>query len=209
MDKLFFMENIDTVIFDLGNVLIGWDPRGLYKKIFDDTTEMEWFLTNVCNGAWNVEQDRGRPFDEAIAIKQKDFPKYHKEIALFFSRWSEMISGPIGGTVEILEKLYKHRKCRLYALTNWSAETFPFAIQQFEFLKRFEGILVSGSEKLIKPDAAIYHMLIDRFDIEAKRSLFIDDSLNNVKAAIDIGMTGIHFENAQLLEQELQDYGIL
>ena len=208
MDKLSFMDKIETVVFDLGKVLIGWDPRNLYQKIFKNTSEMEWFLTNVCNGSWNVEQDRGRSFKVAVARKQSDFPKYHKEIALYFSRWSEMISGPIHGTVDLLEKLYKCRKCRLYALTNWSAETFPYALQEFEFLKYFEGILVSGKEKLIKPDSNIYHLLFERFDIDPERSLFIDDSIHNVNAAIDVGMNGIHFRNAQQLEQELQNYDI-
>lgn len=197
------MQTIETVVFDLGGVLINWDPRNLYRKVFEREEEMEYFLDHVCTGSWNGEQDRGRTFAEAVKLKQKEFPKYHEEIALFHTRWDEMIRGSIRGTVDILKKLHEKRQCRLYALTNWSAETFPYALENFNFLQIFEGILVSGKEILIKPDPEIYKLLFRRYDIDPKAAVFIDDSLKNVEAATGLGMKAIHFRDAEQLTQEL------
>ncbi len=202
------MNKIETIIFDLGGVLIDWNPRYLYRNVFDDQEEMEYFLEHVCSGEWNGEQDRGRSFEEAILIKQKEFPHYNNEIELFFSNWHEMISGCIQGSVDILDKLYSQRKLRLYALTNWSHQTFPYALENFEFLKRFEGILVSGKENLIKPNPAIYHLLLSRFDIIPERAIFIDDSLKNIEAANKVGLHGLHFSDSLNLKKQLYEYGI-
>jgi 2-haloacid dehalogenase len=198
------MQQIETVIFDLGGVLIDWNPRYLYRKIFDSDEEMEFFLEHVCSGQWNGEQDRGRKFSDAINLKQKEYPKYKDEIHIYFSRWHKMIKGEITETVNILTSLFDNRKHRLYALTNWSDETFPYAFQNFKFLKYFEGILVSGKEKMIKPDPEIYQLMIKRFDIDAEKSIFIDDSKNNVNTAITLGMNAIHFLSPEQLKTDLQ-----
>lgn len=203
------MNSIETIVFDLGGVLIDWNPRHLYRKVFDTEEEMEYFLAEVCTGPWNAEQDRGRTFEEAIAMKSEEFPKFKQEINLFYSRWPEMIAGPISGTVEILKELYDNRQYRLYALTNWSAQTFPYALEHFPLLRYFEGILVSGKELLIKPDPAIYHLLGKRYDIELSKAVFIDDSTNNIKGANDVGMQGIHFKDPNQLRKDLSDMGLL
>ncbi|WP_235295665.1 HAD family hydrolase [Portibacter marinus] len=203
------MNQYHTIIFDLGGVLIDWNPRYVFDKVFEDTREVDYFLENVCHGAWNAEQDRGRSFADAIAIQQKAFPQYKEQIPLYYERWPEMIGGEISGTVELLTKLYHSRQYRLYALTNWSDETFPYAWENFDFLRLFEGILVSGKEKLIKPDPAIYQLLIKRYDIDPGSSIFIDDSLKNVKAAKNELLEAIHYQNPNQLIQSLQKRGIV
>ena len=152
--------NIDTIIFDLGEVLINWDPRNLFRKIFSDEEEMEYFLANVCTGPWNAAQDAGRTWKEGIDLLVPQHPKYEKEINAFWDRWPEMLDGPKQGTVDILSHFYQEQKYELYALTNWSRETFPVALAQFDFLQYFKGILVSGDEMMKKPDPAIYQLLL-------------------------------------------------
>ena len=142
---------IKTIIFDLGKVLINWDPRNLYRKVFSDEKEMEYFLSEVCTMDWNEQQDAGRSWKDGIDLLVPQFPKYEMEINAYFDRWEEMLGGEISGTVEILKQLKASRKFRIYGLTNWSAETFPIALKQFDFLKLFEGILVSGNEGIKKP----------------------------------------------------------
>jgi len=197
------MKKIETIIFDLGKVLIDWEPRRLYRKIFDDEKKMETFLKKVCTSDWNVEQDRGRSLEEATNILLKKHPKQAKEIKAFYGRWEEMLGGPVQSTVDILEYLYKKKSHRLYALTNWSAETFPVAQRDYYFLKYFEGILVSGDEKLIKPDPKIYKLMLKRYKIKASTALFIDDSLKNVKGAEECGIRAIHFKDGDSLKKEL------
>ena len=193
----------DTIIFDLGGVLIDWNPRHLYRKIFTDEEEMEWFLENVCNSEWNVQQDAGRTFEEAVEQLIPNHPNYRNQISAFHQRWSEMLGGPITETVQLLERLKTEKPCRLLALTNWSNQTFPIALERYQFLKYFEGILVSGDEKMKKPDHEIYHLLIDRYDIIPSRAVFIDDSLPNVEAAIEVGLQAIYYSNAKQLHKEL------
>ena len=194
---------INTIIFDLGKVLINWDPRNLYRKIFGDEKEMEDFLSGICTMDWNEQQDAGRSWQEGIDLLVPVFPKYEKEINAYFDRWEEMLSGEISGTVEILEALKASGKYRIYGLTNWSSETFPIAVKQFDFLNWFDGILVSGDEGIKKPDPAIYKLLLDRYQINSKQAVFIDDSLRNVVAAEKIGITSIHFTDPEALEKSL------
>ena len=172
-----------TIVFDLGNVLIGWDPRNLYRKIMDKEEEMEYFLSNICTMDWNAEQDRGRSWDLACRDLAEKYPDYHALIWAYWHRWPETLSGPIEENVALLETFKKEGKYRLYGLTNWSAEAFPYARKNFPFLQHFRDILVSGEEGLIKPDPAIYHLLYQRFDINPATAVFIDDSLKNVIAA--------------------------
>lgn len=201
--------NIKTIIFDLGNVLINWEPEHLYRKIFQSEEEMQYFLTHVCTSEWNVQQDAGRLLRDATKLLVTEHPQYQKEIEAFYGRWTEMLGGSIAGTVEILKELKMGQKYRLYALTNWSAETFPFAIERYDFLQWFEGIVVSGDEKMIKPQAEFYQIILDRYDIDPSTAVFIDDSLKNVEGAKKVGMEAIHFQSPEQLRKDLQDLGVV
>ena len=201
--------DIDTIIFDLGGVLIDWNPRHLYRKIFDNEQEMEQFLAEICTSDWNEEQDAGRTLAEATQILVDQFPEQASKIEAFYGRWEEMLGGPIPGTVDIFKRLKDQNTHRIVALTNWSAETFPIAIERYDFLQWFEGILVSGVEKLKKPDPKIYHLILDRYSIKAENSIFIDDSLRNIKAANALGINGIHFQSPEELEGTLKEMEIL
>ncbi|MFT4663130.1 MAG: 2-haloacid dehalogenase [Polaribacter sp.] len=203
------MHNINTVIFDLGNVLINWDPNHLYKKIFSADEEREHFLNNICTSDWNVQQDAGRTLQEATEILVAQHPNYKNEIEAFYGRWTEMIGGAIQETVAILKQLKTENKVHLYALTNWSNETFPYAIENFEFLQLFEGILVSGDEKLIKPDTRIYELMMQRYNISPTEAVFIDDSEKNIVGAKAIGLHGLHFTESEKLRKELEELGLL
>lgn len=197
------MAKVDTIIFDLGGVLIDWNPRYMYQTVFQTEEAMEYFLANVCTSEWNEEQDGGRSIAEANQILISQYPQYQSEIEAFYSRWTEMLGGAIAETVEILRKLKEERKYKLVALTNWSAETWPEATARYEFLNWFEGILVSGQEHLKKPDPAIYELLLDRYDLVAERCLFIDDNLRNIKAAEALGIRGFHFGSKPLVIEKL------
>lgn len=192
---------IKNIVFDFGGVLVDWNPRHLYKNHFQDTETMEYFLKNICTEEWNIEQDRGRSLSEATAELQKKFPEHSESIALFYGEWETMLKDEIPGTVALLHKL--KQKYRLFGLTNWSAETIDIAYRRFSFFKEFEGIVVSGTEKLIKPDKRIYQLLLDRYSIKAEESLFIDDNSNNVNAARELGFEAIHFQNPEQLETAL------
>lgn len=202
-------SSIDTVIFDLGGVLIDWNPRHLFRKLFDKEEEMEYFLEHVCTGDWNEQQDAGRPFAEAVAEKVASFPEYEPQINAFFDRWPEMLGGPIEDTVAILEQIHQAKEHRLLALTNWSHETWPVAWERYHFLKHFEDILVSGKEKLKKPDPKIYQLLLARNNVDPRRALFIDDSQRNVKAAKKEGIPSIHFTNPTALRTTLRHFGVI
>lgn len=196
---------IDTIIFDLGAVLIDWNPEYLYRKIFDNEEDMQYFLQHICTQSWNAEQDAGRSWAEATDLLVKRHPEYEAEIRAFRDRWPEMLKGPIDGSVDILKELKERGNHRLLALTNWSAETWPVAWDQYDFLQIFEGILVSGKEKLKKPDPAIYQLLTDRYRIRPERSVFIDDSVANVESAREFGIHAIHFTSPEALRTELEN----
>ena len=198
-----------VVIFDLGGVLIDWNPRYLYRKLFNgDDAAMEHFLANVCTGEWNIQQDAGRSLAEAYAQLTSKHPDKKHLIEAWGARFDEMMSGQIEGTVAILEELYA-KGVPLYALTNWSAETFPHGLKRFEFFKRFRGIVVSGELKLIKPDRRIFQHLLDTYDLKAQDAVFIDDALHNVAGAEALGIHGIHFNGPALLRQELTELKLL
>lgn len=199
---------ITKIIFDLGGVLVDWNPKYLYRNIFDNDAEMEHFLENVCTPDWNEEQDGGRTIKEATETLIKEHPEHEQNIRLYYDRWEEMLGGVIEGTVEVLRKLKESEKFEIYALTNWSEETFPIALQRYEFLHWFDGIVVSGTEKKRKPFPDFYHVLLDRYNVKAEEALFIDDNLRNVNAAKQIGVDSIHFANPDQLIEELQARGI-
>jgi 2-haloacid dehalogenase len=200
---------IKNVVFDLGGVLIDWNPKYLYRKIFSTEQQVEWFLDNICTGVWNSGQDEGRSMEEATKILVDQHPQYTLEISAYYQRWTEMLNGPLEGTKKILETLKANGTHRLLALTNWSAESFPTALEMFDFLHWFEGIVVSGDEKLIKPDPRIYQLLFERYKIKPEESIFIDDSIMNVEAASKLGMNGIHFVKPELLKHKLEEVGVL
>lgn len=196
------------IIFDLGGVLLDWNPRNLYKKIFASTEEMEWFLNTVCTTQWNTQQDAGRPFAKGLAVIKEKYPKYAAQIDDYFNRWDEMLGGPIKSAVAVLKDL-KDKGYPLYALTNWSAETFPIARAKYDFLNWFDGIVVSGEERLVKPDPAIYARLLKRYQLHSSNCLFIDDNAANVSEAAHLGFETILFTGGDALRAELIRRGIL
>ncbi|WP_187263428.1 HAD family hydrolase [Pontibacter beigongshangensis] len=198
-----------TIIFDLGAVLIDWHPHHLYRKIFDDEAEMLHFLENICTSAWNEEQDGGRTLQEATELLVAQHPEQEEYIRAFYGRWEEMLGGAIDGTVKIFEELKAQNKFKFYALTNWSSETFPIALERFEFLKWFDGIVVSGDEKDRKPFPSFYQLLLDRYEVKPQEALFIDDNLRNIHAAEKIGIDSIHFQKPEQLREELEKRGVL
>jgi len=202
-------NKIDAVIFDLGGVLIDWNPRYLYRKIFDDEDKITWFLENICTTDWNDQQDAGRSFEQATRELVARHPEWEEAITAWYGRWQETIGGPIHDTVEILRRLRDSNGHRLYALTNWSAETFPWALDNFEFLHWFHGIVVSGVEKTRKPFPEIYQILFKRYDVVPQRALFIDDNLKNIHGAREVGLNAIHFTHPEDLEQQLAQFGVL
>jgi 2-haloacid dehalogenase len=197
-----------SVIFDLGGVLVDWDPRYLYRKLLPDEEAVEWFLSTVTTPEWNGVQDWGRSFADAVAVLTQQFPQHADLIEAYDHRWIDMISGQIEGTVEILREL-RTAGSRLYALTNWSAEKFPHAEQMFDWLSWFDGIVVSGRESLAKPDPRIYRLLLERYQIAGPTTLYIDDNPPNVHAANVVGMTGVHFTGPEQLRDDITRLGLL
>lgn len=202
-------KKIDTIIFDLGAVLIDWNPRYLYRKIFKTEDEITWFLENICTSEWNDEQDAGRSFQEATEVLLKKHPDWEVPVRAWYDRWHETIQGPITGTVDILRNIRDAKTYRLYALTNWSAETFPWALENFEFLHWFEGIVVSGVEKMRKPFPEFYQILFDRYNVDPRSSVFIDDNIKNIESGKKLGLTTIHFKTPEQLSEDLKELGIL
>ncbi len=200
---------LHTIIFDLGNVLIGWQPRALFEQVFDTKEEVDYFLQNVATLEWNEKQDAGRTIAEGTTELIAEHPDFEREIRIYYDRWTETITGPIPGTVEILKALHGSGKYRLLGLTNWSHELFPWARETFSFLSLFEDILVSGDVGLQKPDPAIYRLLHDTYDLKGYADcVFIDDSLRNVEAARKEGLDTIRFENPEQLSGELAARGV-
>ena len=199
----------DIVVFDLGGVLIEWDPRHLYRKLFaGDEAAMGHFLANVCTHEWNRGQDAGRSFAEGARLLKADHPDKAELIDAYCARFDEMMPGPIAGSVEILGEL-KERGTALYCLTNFSAETYPPTFERFAFLRWFHGILVSGQVGVIKPDPRIFELLVERFAIDPERAVYIDDVAANVAAARPFGIHAIHFTTPTALRGELVALGLL
>ena len=197
------MKQINSIIFDLGGVLIDWQPDRMYRKIIEDNDKRNWFLQNICTLDWNEEQDGGRTIEEANKILITQYPEYREWIEAYYSRWDEMLGGPIQGTVDVFRKLRQNPSYKIYALTNWSAETFPKALEIFDFLHWFDGRIVSGEEKTRKPFRDIYEIIINRFELIPEQTLFIDDNLRNIKAAEEMGIICHHFQDADTLKEFL------
>lgn len=205
---MFVKSRVTTVVFDIGNVLVDWNPRYLYRKLFDDADAMERFLGEICTPAWNLELDRGRPFAEAVDALAGRFPQFAEQIRAYDLRWSEMVAGPIAGTVALLERLAE-RETPLYALTNFSEEKYVETYERFAFFRRFSGVVVSGRVGLLKPDAAIYRLLLESYGLDPSSCFFIDDSAANVEAARNVGMHAARFESPAQVERELMRLALL
>ncbi len=203
------MKTIDTIIFDLGGVLIDWNPEYVYLDVFEgDREKMQWFFDTICTDDWNENQDAGYPLQKATEERIALFPEHEELIRMFYGRWEEMLGEAIDDTVNILKSLIENPNYKVVALTNWSHETFPIALERFDFLHWFEGVIVSGIEKTRKPFAEIYELTLNRFNIAPENSIFIDDNLRNIKAAEALGINGIHFESPNALLDQLKTFSI-
>lgn len=203
------MAEIKNIIFDLGGVLIDWQPERMYTKLISDENKRKWFLENICSLAWNEEQDGGRTIAEANELLISQFPEYKDWIEAYYRRWEEMLGGPIQETVDIFRNLRQNPSYKIYALTNWSAETFPRALEMFDFLHWFDGRIVSGEEKTRKPFRDIYDIILTRFDLIPENTLFIDDNLRNIKAAEEMGIICHHFTSPDSLAAYLKKENVL
>jgi 2-haloacid dehalogenase len=199
---------IEAVVFDIGGVLLDWDPRYLYRQLFDDEQEMEWFLSEICTLEWHQAHDRGKPFEVSCAELASLHPEYEDMIYAWGRRSEEMIAGPIEETVEILGRL-KAAGVPCYALTNMETETFPLRVNRFPFMSWFDGAVVSAFEGVVKPDPEIFRRLLERFELTAESTLFVDDAPRNVQAAEKLGIQAVLFESPAALEQLLAEAGLL
>ena len=203
------MSNIiKNIVFDFGGVLIDWNPRNVFRTIFETEQEVDWFLENICTMHWNEQQDAGRTIKEGTEILVKQHPEWQSQIEAYYGRWTEMLSGAIQETVDILSEFIQDDNYNVYGLTNWSAETFPIAQQQYDFLSWFDGIVVSGQEMCKKPDPKIYNILLDRYQLIPEESVFIDDNIKNVEAARKLKINAIHFTSPEELKIKLQEMSI-
>lgn len=200
---------INTIIFDLGNVLVDWNPMHVYRDYFDSEEKRNYFFENICTHEWNEMQDEGRSIVDATQELVAKYPEWEPAIRDFYGRWTEMLKGPIPGTVEIFRELKESGKYRLYALTNWQAGLFDIALVRYQFLHWFDGRVVSGEEKMRKPFPEFYKLLLERYKINPSEALFIDDSLRNVKGAEAVGIKSILFTSPAQLKVDLAGGGIL
>jgi 2-haloacid dehalogenase len=184
-----------------------WDPRNLYRKLFEDPDRMEWFLANVCTSAWNIEQDRGRDWDEAVTLLVERHPDHAQNIRAFHERWHETVSGVFEDNVAVLERL-RANGVPTYCITNFSGAKFAEAKLRYPFLAAFDGAVVSGDERMLKPDPAIYRLLLERYGLSAGRCIFIDDSRANAEGARAVGMRAIHYVDPMDLAAELRSHGV-
>ncbi|HIV15379.1 MAG TPA: HAD family phosphatase [Candidatus Avisuccinivibrio pullicola] len=195
---------IKNLIFDFGGVLLDWNPRYFYNGVFKDEKKADDFIKNICTSEWNAQMDRGVPFAEAIAQLQKEHPEYEREIGLYRIGWDTMLKGEIEEGVRMFRDCVKDGRYPLYGLTNWSAETINVAYRRFSFLKDLEGIVVSGEERMIKPDKRIYQVLLERYHLKPEECVFIDDNPDNVAAAAKLGIHALRCTgDYTALKQEL------
>lgn len=203
------MQKISTLIFDLGGVLIDWNPEYVFRQTIPNAERRAFFFQNICTHDWNVEQDAGRPIAVATELLVTQFPEWTSEIKDFYGRWEEMLGGPINETVELLRELREQGQHRLIALTNWSAETFPVALERYEFLQWFEGIVVSGDEKRANPSRKFIKPCWTVLMLNREEAVFIDDSHANILGAEALNIKGIHFQSPAQLRQQLQEWNVV
>ena len=195
-----------SVVFDFGGVLIDWNPRYLYRKIFPNEQDMEYFLTNICSPQWNFFLDKGKPFRQGVAELTALYPQYAKQIEAYDTRWEEMCGDAVQGSVDLLYRLKKHYP--LYGLTNWSAEKFALTRPKHKFFDLFDGIVISGVEKEAKPEPRLFEILIERYHLIPEKTIFTDDSTANIKTAESFGFQAILFETPEKLERALIEKGV-
>ncbi len=193
---------IKDVVFDFGGVLMDWNPRYFYRTYFKDEKQMEYFLSHICNDEWNAEQDRGRSFEEGVRLLQAQYPQYAEPIRLYKDKWGCMLKGEFPRSVDLLKRL-KGQGYGIYGLTNWSAETIPLAYSRYDFFALFDGIVVSGEEKIIKPDPRIFEILLERYHLTAGDTLFIDDTRANIEAAARLGFQTILFDDIETVSERI------
>lgn len=202
------MIMIKNIVFDFGGVLMDWDPRYFFRTYFNDDEKMEWFLKNIAKDEWNIEQDRGRTLKEGTELLVMQHPEWEKEIRAYYDNWTVMLKSDIPKNVAILRKL--EGKYDLYGLTNWSAETFPYALENYDFFRLFEGkIVVSGTEKLIKPDKEIFEVLLNRYNLKSEESVFIDDNVKNIATAKNLGFKTVLIQPETDLGAELRNFNLI
>jgi 2-haloacid dehalogenase len=202
--------NINTIIFDLGGVLIDWNPRYVFDDHYFDTAEKrDYFFNNICTNDWNEEQDAGRSIVEATQILVQQFPDWEQPIRDYYGRWTDMLKASIPETVELFRELKKSERYKIYALTNWQAGLFDIALVRYNFLHWFDGRVVSGEEKTRKPFPEFYQRLLNRYNVKPEEAIFIDDNLRNVKAAETLGITSIHFQSPSQLKEEIKKHNLL
>ena len=200
-------SHVSAVVFDLGGVLIDWDPRYLYRSLIADEREMERFLAEVCTPEWNGRLDAGGSWAEAVETLAREHPDQRDLIVAFHERWEEMLGGAIDESVELLREL-RSTDVRLFALSNWSAEKFPIARARYPFLAWFEAIVVSGEVGFAKPDPRIFQHMFDRHELDPRSTVFIDDWPPNIEAASELGMIAVLFEGAQNVRLRLRELGV-
>ena len=198
-----------AIIWDLGNVFVDWNPNRLFEKLIEDETRRQYFFDNICTMDWNENQDAGYSIQQATEELAAKHPEWKEHIEAYYGRWVEMLGGPIQGTVDIFKQLKEKNTLKHYALTNWSHELFPTALALYDFLHWFDGRVVSGEERMRKPQPEFYKVLLDRYSLQENQVLFIDDNLRNVKAAEALGIKSIRFESPEQLKEALQVSGIL
>jgi 2-haloacid dehalogenase len=207
MDRKSFTPS-RVVVFDLGGVLVDWNPRYLYRKLLPDEAAVERFLAEVCTHAWNEEQDGGRSWEAAVTELCLKHPEHQTLIRAYDERWEEMLGGSFPEVVEVLAAVVKQGVPR-YALSNWSAEKFPVGRRRFPFLDWFNGVVVSGEVKLKKPDPRIFQLLCERFAFSPKEAVFIDDVQNNISVAAGLGFDAHLFRGAPKLWEFLRARGLV
>lgn len=201
---------INTIIFDLGGVLIDWNPLYVFDDNYFDTAEKrDYFFNNICTNDWNEEQDAGRSIVEATQTLVQQFPDWEQPIRDYYGRWTDMLKASIPETVELFRELKKSERYKIYALTNWQAGLFDIALVRYNFLHWFDGRVVSGEEKTRKPFPEFYQRLLNRYNVKPAEAIFIDDNLRNVKAAETLGITSIHFQSPSQLKEEIKRHNLL
>ena len=203
------MSKIDTIIFDLGGVLIDWNPDYLFDSIFTSPEEKKFFFEQVCTPDWNEAQDAGRSIEEGTNLLIQQYPDHEANIRLFYDQWEQMLNGPIQETVDIFKALKDTNQFKFYALTNWSAELFPVALNKYDFLHWFDGRVVSGEEKTRKPYKDIYQTIINRYNLVPATTLFTDDNIRNIYPAQELGLQTIHFQHPAQFKMALEELNIL
>jgi len=194
-------------LFDLGGVFFDWNPKYYFDNIFSDKIELNFFLTKVCNDEWNFKQDAGRKIQDAEYELITQFPNYKKQIKLYYSNHHNMIRGVFQESIDLLIEL-KSKKFQSYVLSNWSAETFKGIPEKYSFLKFFDGILISGEYKLIKPDPSIYKLAMKLFNLIPEETVFIDDKKENIEAAKNLNFITIHVTNPSKIKEQMEKYFI-